>query len=198
MPSRTRPSSRSDSASPQSERKSCRPGSSSRAIRMSRRSTSRRSATTEARWTSARSSPSSLNPLLHFGRNVSYFPGDDVGADLVDRGDLRLRHLRADLADADAVLLQAEDQVAALEVPVDDALDRQEDRGVDPLDRTGQDVRAEEGLVGVDTDSPDSLLLRSIERTEAAAAGNLEDHACALLDLVQGHLLALRLVGEVF
>ena len=55
-------------------------------------------------------------------------------------------------------------------------------------------MRAEEGLVGVDADPPDVLLLRRVERAETAAAGDLEDDARALLDLVQGDLLALGLV----
>src|SRR3954452_20541700 len=118
--------------------------------------------------------------LRDLRRNVLDLAADDVGSDLVHLRDLRGRHLRADLADADAVLLQAEDPVAGLEVTVDHALDRKEDRCVDALDGTREDVRAEERLVCVDADPPHALLLRSVERTEPAAARDLEDHARAL------------------
>src|SRR5207247_8054293 len=42
-----------------------------------------------------------------------------------------------------------------------------------------------------------AFLLRRVERPEPAPAGDLEDHARALLDLIQRDLLALGLVGEV-
>ena len=73
----------------------------------------------------------------------------------------------------------------------------EEDSRVDTFHRARENVRAEEGLVGVDADPPDALLARRVERTEAAAAGNLEDDARAVRDLVQRDLLALRLVVEV-
>src|SRR3954452_19347650 len=106
--------------------------------------------------------------LGHFRRNVLDLAGDDVGADLHHLRDLGLRNLRADLAEADTVVLEAEDDVAALELAVDDELDRVEHRGVDPLHRAGEDVRPEERLVGVDADAPDALLLRGVERAAAA------------------------------
>src|SRR5262249_28946828 len=135
--------------------------------------------------------------LRNFRRYVFDLAADDVGADLIDLLDLRLGDLRGDLADADPVVLQSEDDVAALELAVDDELDRVVDGGVDALDRAGEDVRPEERLVGVDADPPDALLLRRVERAQAAAAGHLEDHARALLNLIEGNLLALGLVGEV-
>ncbi len=52
-------------------------------------------------------------------------------------------------------------------------------------------------LVGVDADAPDALLLRRVERAEAAAARDLEDDDRARGDLVERDLLALRLVLEV-
>ena len=70
-------------------------------------------------------------------------------------------------------------------------------RSVDPLHGAREDVRAEEGLVGIDADAPDALLLRRVKRAQAAAARNLEDRSGALLDLVQRDLLALRLIREV-
>src|SRR5215470_9258109 len=198
--SRTRRSSPSASGSTPRRPRSCSSGSTPTATRTSLRSTARTSAGTEAASTSV---PSRLPfrdagvRLRHLGRNVLDLAADDVGADLVDLGDVGRRHLRRDPADVDAVVLEAEDDVPALELAVDDELDRVVDGRVDPLHRARQDVRAEEGLVGVDPDAPHVLLLRSVERAEAAAAGDLEDHASALLDLVQRDLLALRLVGEV-
>src|SRR5215216_7419249 len=130
--------------------------------------------------------------------DVRDLPADDVGANLIDLRDFRLRDLRADLPDADTVLLQAEDDVsAALELSVDDAFDREVNRSVHSLHRAREDVRAEERLVGVNADAPNAVLLRRIECSQTTAARDLEDHAGALLDLVQRDLLALRLVGEV-
>src|SRR6476619_3494653 len=106
--------------------------------------------------------------------------------------------LRAEGAEPDAVLVEAEDGVpAARERPVLHRLDRQEDGAVDTLERARQDVRAEERLVPVDPDRPDALVLRPGDRTEAAAAGDLEDDLRARRDLVQRKLLALRLVLPV-
>src|SRR6266540_3011107 len=194
---RTPRSSRSGSGFRRTRQRSSKPRCTPRATRTSPRTTARAVATPEARSTSARSSPHSRKPLRHLGRNVLDLPADDVRADLVHRRDLGLGNLGADLADADAVVLQAEDDVAAFELSVDDALDREEHRGIDALHRTRQDVRAQERLVGVHPDSPDALLLRRVEGAEPTTAGNLEDHAGALFDLVQRDLLALRLVGEV-
>ena len=52
-------------------------------------------------------------------------------------------------------------------------------------------------LVGVHADPPHLLLLRGVERAEAATARDLEDHDGAGGDLVQRDLLALRRVREV-
>jgi hypothetical protein len=41
------------------------------------------------------------------------------------------------------------------------------------------------------------LLLRRLQRAEAAAAGDLEDDVRALVDLVQRGLVALRLIVKV-
>src|SRR5581483_3578269 len=112
--------------------------------------------------------------------------------DPVQRRDLAPRHLRTDPAEADATLLQAVDGVAAAEPALRDRLDREEHRPVDLLRRARQDVRAEEGLVGVDPDPPDLLLARGLERTEAASARDLEDGDRAGGDLVERDHLALR------
>src|SRR4051812_7965997 len=134
------------------------------------------------------------------------------GADLVRRRDLAALDLvldlleligvllpgRADLADADPVVLEVGDRVgAALERAVLHRLDGVEDRHVDLLERARQHLRAEVGLVRVDADALDALLLRGVERPESALAGDVEDDLRALGDLVERDLLALRLVDEV-
>ena len=71
-----------------------------------------------------------------------------------------LRHLRLILPRATPSFARL--KIASsppLNVAVLDRLDRVEDRVVDALDRAGQDVRAEVGLVAVDADAPDALLL---------------------------------------
>src|SRR6185503_15307590 len=129
-------------------------------------------------------------------------PGDlavgDLALDLLGRRHVVGVRLRAERAEADAVLVEAEDRVpAARERPVLHRLDRQEDGAVDALERARQDVRAEERLVTVDPDRPDALVLRPGDRSEAATAGDLEDDLRAGRDLVQRQLLALRLVLPV-
>ena len=110
----------------------------------------------------------------------------------------RPRHLRADLAEADAVVLEAEDGVRpAGELAVQHLLDRRVDRGVDALHRARQHLRAEIRLVGVDADPPHVALLRGVEHAEPAAARDLEDDVRARGDLVQRGRLALRLVDPV-
>ena len=56
---------------------------------------------------------------------------------------------------------------------------------------------AEVGLVGVDADPADVLLLGCGQSAEAALAGDLEDDMRPARDLVERELLALRLVDEV-
>src|SRR5918994_4366129 len=125
-------------------------------------------------------------------------PVDDLLLLLLDLVDQALVDVRADLAQAHPVLGEAEDGDAAADrLAVDELLDRLEDGLVDPLQSAREDVVAQERLVGVDADAPDALLLRRVQRAEAAAAGNLEDDVGALGDLVERHLLALRLVDEV-
>src|SRR5471030_1080726 len=146
----------------------------------------------------SRLSPPSPAGLLHRRRDVLDLPRNDL---LLDQLRLRLdplRRLRRELAEADALLLEAVDGVLpALEVAVLRVLDREEDSLVDALQRRGEDVRAEEALVGVDPDAPDLLLFRGVERTEPAAARDLEDDHGARRDLIQRDLLALRLDREV-
>src|SRR5438067_1455668 len=64
--------------------------------------------------------------LAHEGRDAADLAARDLAANLVHRGHVGLRHLRADPAEPDAVVLQAEDRVpAAPELAADDVLDRQ-------------------------------------------------------------------------
>ena len=101
----------------------------------------------------------------------------DFAVHLVDLR-LVLGARRADLAEARAVVGDLERRVgAARELAVLDLLDRVEHRDVDLLDRRGQDVGAEVGLVGVDADALHALLLGRVERAEAALARDLEDDA---------------------
>jgi hypothetical protein len=102
------------------------------------------------------------------------------------------------LAEGHALRLDVEDLVlAALERAVLDRLDGLEDRDVDLLLGRGQDVLAQEGLVGVHADAQLVLLLRGVQGAQAALAGHLEDDAGAALDLREPQLLALGLVDEV-
>src|SRR6476659_6556299 len=119
---------------------------------------------------------------------------------LLDLGDLARVFLSrgVELAVADtAGLHRVGDVGAALVLAALDALDRVLHRHVDLLERAGEHLRAEVGLVGVDADALDALLLGGVEDAEAALAGDLEDDLRAARDLVERDLLALRLVDEV-
>src|SRR4249919_2149585 len=63
----------------------------------------------------------------------------------------------------------------------------------DLADRDAVVPEIEDGIA----DAPAALLASSVERTEAATAGDLEDHPRALRDLVERELLALVLSTEV-
>src|SRR5205085_11146565 len=78
-----------------------------------------------------------------------------------------------------------------------DVADRVVDANVHALDTARQDVRAEVGLVAVDADSPDLLLLGGVERADPAQARDVEDDLRAGRDLVERELLALVLRDEV-
>src|SRR5215204_3090896 len=132
------------------------------------------------------------------GRGRLQLPRDQLLLDLVHPVDELLRHLRAHLPDADALVLEVEDRVgAALELPVHHRFGGQEHRLVDALDGAREDVLAETRLVAIDADPPLVALLRRVERAEAAPAGHLEDDLRALRDLVERDLLALVLRDEV-
>src|SRR5437763_1043604 len=79
--------------------------------------------------------------LLHRRRDVLALPVDDLLLDLEGLRLHRLRRLGRERADPDALLLEAVDGVlATLEVTLLRVLDREEDRGVDALERRGEDV----------------------------------------------------------
>src|SRR3954470_10492779 len=123
---------------------------------------------------------------------------DDLLAHGVHAVDQRLRHLRADLAHADTVVLQIEEDVAPPgELAGADVADGVVDADIHALDAAREDVRPEEGLVAVDADPPDLLLLRRVERADPAQACNVEDDLRAGRDLVERELLALVLRDEV-
>src|SRR5215208_5115273 len=137
-------------------------------------------------------------PLLAELARDGDVPARDLLRDPVELLAVLLRNLRADRPEADALLREAERDVATtLPRPVLHALDHAEDAFVDLLLRARQHVRTEERLVRVDADPPHVLLARGVERAEPAAAGDLEHDLRALLDLVQRELLALRLVVPV-
>src|SRR6185503_1382595 len=101
---------------------------------------------------------------------------DDVRLVGVHQRDVRLRHGRVDLAHAHAAVLEVEEQVAAALEPL---------AGLGLLD----------GLV--DADAPDARSRSGLERPEATAAGDLEEHLSALSDHVVGDRLALVRSDEV-
>src|SRR4051794_25623086 len=147
------------------------------------------------RSSSARSMPSLGRALPHrVGRRD--LPVEDLLLDVLDLSGVLLAR-RADLADADAVVLQAVHGVrAALVGVVLDGLDRVEHRDVHLLEGARDDLRPEIGLVGVDADRLHALLLGRVDRAEAARARDLEDDLRALGDLVERDLLALVLRRE--
>src|SRR4051812_16694876 len=101
----------------------------------------------------------------------------------------------------DAALLEVERHRPGQRVAVDDRLDEVVDRDVDVLDHRGHDDRLQVGrrrqvLVGVDADGQALGGLRGLEHTEAGAAGSVEDHVGAAVELALGSGLALARVVE--
>src|SRR5918912_1730259 len=136
-------------------------------------------------------------------RTVLLRPGDldlardDLALQRVHLGDVRLRHLLADLAEPEAAVLERERHVRpALELAVLRCADDADHPQVDPLHRAREDVRPEVRLVDVHADAPDLLLLRRLQRAEPARAGDVEDDLRARGDLVQRERLALVLLRE--
>ena len=104
-----------------------------------------------------RASPGGVTRLEGLRRDD--LPGGDLAPEMRGhRGDLGLRHLRADLAEADAALLQAVDGIPAVEAarPATDLTARNTARSTFFVALV-KDVRAEKRLVGVDADPPDVL-----------------------------------------
>jgi hypothetical protein len=85
---------------------------------------------------------------------------------------------------------------AALQAVAHGEPDRLTDANVDLLRGAGEDVVPQEALVVVDAEAP-LLLLRALERTEPAAAGDLEDDVGVLAHLLERDFLALVLRDEV-
>src|SRR5215211_9364916 len=136
--------------------------------------------------------------LGNAGRDLADLAVGDLAADLLHRVEIARRDLLADRAEADALFSEAEDRVpAAPPRAVLDRLDRREDGSVHLLLGAREHMRPQERLVRVHADSPHLLLARRVESAEPAAARNLEHHTGAAADLVQGKLLALRLVVPV-
>src|SRR5215218_9970066 len=126
------------------------------------------------------------------GRGDLDLARDDLLLQLVHLVDELLGHGRVDLADGHALVLQVEEQVAAApELVLGDLVDRREDAVVDPLHAGGEHPLGVVVLVLVDPYAPDAGRVRRLERTEAAAARDLEEHLRALCDLVLGDCLAL-------
>src|SRR5919201_3491772 len=143
----------------------------------------------------ARPSSSMRNVLLR-PRNLD-LARDDLPLQRVHLGDVRLRHLRADLAEPEAAVLERERHVRpALELAVLRRTDDADHPQVDPLHCAREDVRPEVRLVDIDADAPDLLLLRRLQRAEAARPGDVEDDFRARGDLVQRERLALVLLRE--
>src|SRR5262249_35498142 len=81
-------------------------------------------------------------------------------------------------------VLEVEDGVDACpEGAVHESLHGPIDGEIDSLDDACQDVRPEVGLVDVHADSPDALLLRRLQRPQAAEAGNGKHDARSVRDL---------------
>src|SRR3954447_21883962 len=116
----------------------------------------------------AGTSPAIGRRLLDGVGDVGQLAGGDLVLDPVHLG-LVLRADGGDLADPGAVVLDLERRVrAARERAALDVLDRVEHGDVDLLDRRGQHLIADVGLIGVDADALDALLLGRVEHAEAA------------------------------
>src|SRR4051794_4672989 len=131
---------------------------------------------TERRSGRARGPPASrIRRFLLDDRRGLDLARDDLRPKSGDLLEERGRHVRADLAEAHAAVLQVEGQVATtVELPVLRTLDGEIDARVDALHGARQDVLAEVGLVDIDADAPDAGLLRRVQRAEPARAGDVE------------------------
>src|SRR6476646_1601842 len=140
-----------------------------------------------------------IRALLLEDRRGLELARDDLRLVAVHQRDPRLRDLRADLADAHAVVLEVEEQVlAALEVALRGREDRVVDAHVRLLQSARQDPAGDAVLVSVDADAPLVQLRGLLEGSVTAEAGDLEDDLGLLaLDLVLRDRRALGLVDEV-
>src|SRR5436190_2528394 len=177
------------------------PGNSLRIPCISRtRSSATRSHPTKKREEGRPGSPPSCRAVLRkHCRNLELVM-DDLRLELLHQLDPRrmlLRDLRGDLANADPVVLEVEDEVLpALEVALRRGHDGVVDPGVGLLDPAREDSLRDLVLVGVHPDAPLAELRGLLESTVAAKAGDLEDHLCARADLVLRQVRARSLIGE--
>src|SRR5437660_662551 len=96
-----------------------------------------------------------------------------------------------------AVIGDAEGQGSALELAVDDVLDRRVGGHVHLLEGAGDDRWVGVLLVRVDADAVNARLARRLQHAEAAAARNLEQDVGLSGYLAAGDVLALGRVGEI-
>src|SRR2546421_2638783 len=96
-----------------------------------------------------------------------------------------------------ALIRDAESERTALELTIDDILDRGIGRHVNFLERAGDNGRVGVLLVCVHADAVDAGLAGGLQRAQPAAARDLEDDVSALPDLGLSLTLALGRVGEV-
>src|ERR1700736_6557772 len=124
-------------------------------------------------------------------------PRLDLTLDLVQLGLDVVRQRQVVNRVPGAVIGDAERQRSALELAVDDVLDRCVGGDVHLLEGAGDDRWFGVLLVGVDADAVDPRLARRLQHAEAASARNLEQDVGLSGDLAAGDVLALGRVGEV-
>src|SRR6516162_4002457 len=101
------------------------------------------------------SSPPSPDSVLLQHRRRLELARDDLRLELLHLRDPRRLDLRADLADAHAVVLQVEDEIlAALELALRGGRDGVVDTDAGLLERAGEDPLRDPVFVGVDADAP--------------------------------------------
>src|SRR5262245_26230024 len=123
--------------------------------------------------------------------------GDDLRLVAVHQLDPRRLDGRADLADADALVLQVEDEIlATLEVALRGLHDGLEDAHSGLLDAAREDPLRDLVLVGVDADAPLPELRRLLQSGVATGARDLEDHLGTRTDLVLREVRARLDVSE--
>src|SRR2546423_665125 len=174
------------------------PGNSLRMPRISRTTSSTmRSVIGRRRRGRAIQRPPSRKPFLLDHRGDLELAVDDLRLVAVHQLDPRRLDLRARLTDADAVVLQVEDDVlASFERALRGGQDGVVDADVRLLQRAGEDPLGDAVFVRVDADAPLAEFRGLLECSIAAGAGDLEDHLYARADLVLREIRARLHVGE--